>query len=92
MCLRVKSHLRVSEVHLILLKHLSADHTAMVHNDIEVRPGSELSLPVGDGRERGNDEERPLYPCAIDLIQKCDRLDGLSQTHLIRQNTVTPEN
>jgi len=64
----------------------------MVHYDIEVRPGSELSLPVSDGRERGDDEERGLYPCAIDLFQKRDRLDGLSQTHFIRQNTVTPEN
>lgn len=88
----VKSHLSISEVHLILLEHLSADHTAMVHDDIEVSPGSELSLPVSDGGERGDNEERPLDPCATDLIQKCDGLDCLSQTHLIRQNTVTPAN
>lgn len=91
-CECVKCYLRVSAVHLILLEHLSADHTAMVHNDVEVRPGSELSFPVSDGRERGDDEERPLDPCAIDLFQKSDGLDGLSQTHLIRQNTVTPAN
>ncbi len=64
----------------------------MVHDDIEVSPGSELSLPVSDGRERGDNEERPLDPCTTDLLQKCDGLDGLSQTHLIRQNTVTPAN
>lgn len=88
----VRSHLSISEIHLILLEHLSADHTAMVHDDVEFRPGSELSLPVSDGRERGDDEERPLDPYAIHLFQKRDGLDGFSQTHLIRQNTVTPAN
>lgn len=88
----MKWHLSISEVHLILLEHLPADHTAVVHNDIEVRPGSELPLPVSDGGEWGDDEKRPLDPCATDLIQKCDGLDGLTQTHLISQNTVTPAN
>lgn len=78
MCMSVRSHLSISEIHLILLEHLSADHTAMVHDDIEFRPGSEFSLPVSDGRERGDDEERPLDPYAIHLFQKRDGLDGFS--------------
>lgn len=60
----------------------------MVDDDVEVGPGAELALPVGDGGERGDDEERPFDAHAVDLLQEGDGLDGLSQAHLIGQDAV----
>lgn len=61
----------------------------MVDHHIELGPGPELSFPVGDGGERGNDQEWPLNALHVDLIEECYGLDGLPQAHLISQDTVT---
>lgn len=81
-------YLCVPGVHLVLLQHLPADHGAVVDNDVEVGPRSELPLPVGDGGEGGDDEEGAPDAHTPDLLQKRDGLDGLPQTHLIGQDTV----
>lgn len=62
----------------------------MIHDDIHVRPGAKLSLPVGNSRQWGNDKEGSTDPHTENLIQKCDGLDGFSQSHFICQNTVFP--
>lgn len=61
----------------------------MVDHCIELSPGPELPLPVGDGGEWGNDQEWPLNALHVNLVEECNGLDGLSQTHLISQDTVT---
>lgn len=83
-----KRYLRVSVEHLVLQDHLPADLRAVIHDDVHVRPGAELPLPVCDGGQRGDDEEGPADPHAEDLVQKGDGLDGLSQTHLICEYAV----
>lgn len=84
-------YLCIPEIHLVLLEHLPADHASMVDNDVEVCPGTELALPVGDGGERGDNEERPLNAHTVDLLQECDGLNGLSQAHLVCQDTVSSD-
>ena len=74
--------------HLVLQDHLPADLWAVVHDDVHVRPRAELPLPVGDGGQRGDDEEGPPNPHAEDLVEEGDGLDGLPQAHLIRQDAV----
>lgn len=61
----------------------------MVDHHIELGPGPELPLPVGNGRERGDDQEGPLDARQVHFIEECDGLDGLPQTHFICQDTVT---
>lgn len=85
------TYLRIPEIHLVLLEHLPADHASMVDNDVEVGPGTELALPVGDSGERGDNEERPLNAHTVDLLQECDGLDGLSQAHLVCQDAVSSD-
>lgn len=63
----------------------------MVDDDVEVGPGAELALPVGDGGEWGDDEEGPFDAHAVDLLQEGDGLDGLSQAHLVCQDAVPSE-
>lgn len=60
----------------------------MVNDDVEVGPGMELALPVGDGGQWGNYEEGPLDSDAIDLLQERDGLYGFSQAHLVCQDAV----
>lgn len=55
-----QAHLCISVHHLVLLDHLPADLAAMVHNGVHLCPRPELSLPVGDGGERSDDEERAM--------------------------------
>lgn len=76
-------YLCIPEIHLVLLEHLPADHASMVDNDIEVGPGMELTLPVSNGGEWGNDKEGPLDAYTMDLFEERDGLDGLSQAHLV---------
>lgn len=52
------THLFISVVHLILQDHLPTDLAAVIDDDVHFSPCAELSLPVGDGGERGDDEER----------------------------------
>lgn len=61
----------------------------MVDHHVELGPGPELPLPVGDGGERSDDQEWPLNALHVNLIEECDGLDGLSETHLVSQDTVT---
>lgn len=82
-------YLCVSVVHLVGLDGLAAGLAAMVDHHVELGPGAELPLPVGDGGERSDDQERPLDALHVNLVEECDGLDGLSQTHLVSQNTVS---
>lgn len=84
-------YLCISEIHLILLQHLPADHAAVVNDDIKVSPGMKLSLPVCNSREGGDDEKGPFDADTMDLFQECDWLDGLSQAHLVSQDAVAPD-
>lgn len=87
----VSAHLSIPEVHLVLLEHLPTDYAPVINDDIEVGPSMELALPVGNGGEGCNDEERPLDANAINLLQECDGLDGFPQAHLICQDAVASE-
>lgn len=82
-------HLCVSVVHLIGLDGLAAGLATVVDHHVELRPGPELPLPVGNGGERRDDQEGPLDALHEHLIKECNGLDGLPQTHLIRQDAVT---
>ena len=83
-------YLRVPVVHLVLQDHLPADLGAVVHDDVHVGPRAELPLPVGDGGQRGYDEEGAADAHVEDLIQEGDGLDGLTQAHLVGQDAVFP--
>lgn len=82
-------YLCIPKVHLILLKHLPADHASVIHNDIEVSPGMKLALPVCNGGEWGDDEEWPLNAHTLNLLEECDGLDCFSEAHLVCQNAVS---
>lgn len=60
LCNGWRAHLGISVHHLVLLDHLPADLAAVVHDGIHFCPRPELSLPVGDGGEWGDDEERAV--------------------------------
>lgn len=85
-------YLCVSVVHLVGLDGLPAGLAAVVDHHIELSPGPELSLPVGDGGEWGDHQEWPLNALHVNLIEECYGLDGLPKTHLISQDTVTSTN
>ena len=82
-------YLGVPVVHLVGLDGLAAGLAAVVDHGVELRPGAELALPVGDGGERGDHQEGALDPREEDLVEEGDGLDGLTQTHLVSQDTVT---
>lgn len=83
-CTQVRfPYLGVSEVHLILLNHLPADHAAVVHHDVQVSPRAELPLPVCYGGERSYDQERASYTRQEDFIQECNGLNGFAEAHFI---------
>lgn len=71
-----RAHLCISVHHLILLNHLPADLAAVVHDGIHLCPRPELPLPVSDGGERGNDEERAVDSPEEYFWKECDGLDG----------------
>lgn len=77
-------YLRVSVVHLVGLDGSATGLTAMIYHHIQLSPCSELSLPVGNGGEWSDDQEWPMDPLKVDLIQERDGLHRLPQTHLIR--------
>ena len=58
----------------------------MVDHTVHVGPGLHLPLPVGDGGEGCEDEERPPHAALLHLPQEPDGLDGLTQSHLVGQN------
>lgn len=84
------SYPRVLAVHLVLLDHLPGSQTAVVNDAVHLRPGIKLSLPVGDGGERSDNQERTPDADVVDFLQESDGLDGLAQAHLVGQNTVLP--
>lgn len=71
-------YLCVSVVHLVGLDGLAAGLASVVDHRVELSPGPELSLPVRDGGERGDDQERPLDALHVNLVEECNGLDGLS--------------
>lgn len=71
-------YLCVSEVHLVGLDGLAAGLAAVVDHRVELGPGPELSLPIGNGGERGDDQEWPLNALHVNLVEECNGLDGLS--------------
>lgn len=87
---RSSIHLLILAVHLILLDHLPTGQAAVVDNGVHVGPGGELPLPVCDGGKGSDDKERALDTGSVYLREQCDGLDGLTQTHLICQDTVLP--
>ena len=84
-------YLRILEIHLVLLQHLPADHAPVVDDHVEMGPGAELALPVGDGGEGGDYEEWPFNAHTVDLFQEGDGLDGLPQAHLVCQDAVSSD-
>lgn len=76
-------------VHLVGLYGFPAGLAAMVDHNVEVCPGPELPLPIGDGGERGDDQKWPFNVLHEYLVQECDGLDGLPKPHFISQDTVT---
>ena len=64
---------------------------AVVDDDVDVGPRLKLPLPVADGGERYDDEERTAYPEVDSLLEEGDGLNRLTQTHLIRQDAVLSE-
>lgn len=70
------AHLRVSVHHFVLLDHLPADLAAVVHDGVHLCPRPELPLPVGDGGERGDDEERAVDAPEEYFWKERDGLDG----------------
>lgn len=63
----------------------------MIDNGIHVGPGGEFPLPVCDGGKGSNNKERALDTSSVYLREQRDGLDGLTQTHLICQDTVLPK-
>lgn len=74
----LSQYLSVFVKHFILQDHLPADLGAVVHDDVHVGPGAKLSLPVGDGGERRNDQEGPANPHIENLKEECDGLNCFS--------------
>lgn len=62
----------------------------MIHNDVDIRPRFELSLPVRNGGEWGDDEVRPFHAEIVDGLKKCDGLNSLSKAHFVCQDAVPP--
>lgn len=91
MSVELTGYLSVSVVHLVGLDGSATGLTAVIHHHVELSPRPELSLPVGNGGERSDDQEWSMDPLQVDLKQEGDGLHRLPQTHLIRQDTVPPE-
>lgn len=77
-CSKEVGYLCISVVHLVGLDGLSTGLAAVVNYGVQFGPGSKLSLPVGDGGEGGDDQERPLNVLQVNLIEECNGLDGFS--------------
>lgn len=64
----------------------------MIDDNVKVYPALKLSLPVGDGGKRCDDEEGAAHTGLVTRVHEAQGLDGLAQTHLIRQDAVVTEN
>ena len=67
---------------------LSADDVADVDHEIVVGgPLLKLSMPGGHGGERNDHEEWTVQLVVVgEVVEEGDGLDGLAQTHLVRQD------
>ena len=77
---------------LVLAQHLAALGVARVHDDVERRaPLAELAVPVAQRRQRHDHDVRAAHLVALaDVRQERDRLHGLPQPHLVREDPVAP--
>ena len=67
-CIASFVYLCIPEIHLILLEHLPADHAPVVDDDVKMCPCTELTFPVGNGGEWGDDEEWSFNAHTINLL------------------------
>lgn len=72
------THLCISVVHLIGLDGLATGLATMINHNIELCPGPELPLPIGNCREWSDDKEGSLNALHVHLKKECNWLDGLS--------------
>ena len=63
----------------------------MIDDDVQIGPPFELPLPVSDGRERDDDQERPSDAVSIDLLNKTYALNRFTQAHLICKDATLSE-
>ncbi|KAH3676333.1 hypothetical protein WICPIJ_009143 [Wickerhamomyces pijperi] len=59
------------------------------HSDVRSE-SLELLVPVPHRGQRSSDQEITINPLFVEKGQQGNRLDGLTETHLIRQDTVQP--
>ena len=48
----------------------------------------EANSPIGDGRQRGDDDVRSLTPFGDEIRDEGDALNGFSESHFVGQNPV----
>lgn len=66
------THLCISVVHLIGLDGLATGLATVVDHNIELCPGPELPLPIGNGREWSDDKEGSLNALQVHLKKECN--------------------
>lgn len=60
----------------------------MIHDHVHLCPGLKLAVPMWDCRQRRNDQEGSSNVISVvDLVQKGDRLNCLSETHFVSHDT-----
>lgn len=60
----------------------------MVHDHVHLCPSFKLAVPMWDRRQGRNDQKGSTNVIGVvDLVQKGDRLDCLSETHLVGHDT-----
>jgi hypothetical protein len=61
----------------------------VVANTVHVRPVVEALLPMSQGRQRSQNQERSAHVFLVEkMVQECHGLDGLTQTHLVGQDDI----
>lgn len=65
---------------------------SMIHDDIQLSPSFELTLPIRNGRQRSDNQERSSNAALVHRVYKCNWLDGLAKTHFVGEDAVTPVN
>ena len=64
----------------------------MVHHTVDFRPCFKLPLPISNGRQWSNDQERTSDTLTDYFLQERDGLDGFAETHLISKDAVLSVN
>ena len=67
---------------------MSTLRAPVINHTVNISPRLKLSLPVGDGGERRNDQEGTDDSGASHFFQKSNGLDGFAQTHFISKDAV----